>query len=167
MQARTSVVNSHKCTSNEKMFLDWYRSNFDKGTRSIKVTLLIKVTPFPGISWKIPTKITVWYMFQHFYLFFQKAMEKPDLSLYHLNLYVALPLAFDFFKEKKRTINHFEDRKWICDNCSQIVRILLTLNISKPLQPIFGHMIKGISENSLSSSDWMKNASCYLCLFSQ
>lgn len=89
-------------------------------------------------------------MFQHFNLFFQKAMEKHDLSLYHLNLYVAL--AFDFFKEKKRTVNHFEDRKGICDNCSQIFRILLTLNISKPLQPIFGHMIKGISENSSLSS---------------
>lgn len=44
-------------------------------------------------------------MFQHFNLFFQKAMEKHDLSLYHLNLYVAL--AFDFFKEKKKDNKSF------------------------------------------------------------
>ena len=49
MQAQTSVVNFHKRTSYEKPFLDWYGSNFDKRTRSIKVTLPIKVTSFHGI----------------------------------------------------------------------------------------------------------------------
>ena len=38
-------------------------------------------------------------------------MEKPDLSLYHLNLLqlqmdTAL-LAFDFLKEKRNKLNHF------------------------------------------------------------
>ena len=46
MQARTSFINFHKCTSNEKTLLDRYRSTFDKGTRSIKVMLPIKVNPF-------------------------------------------------------------------------------------------------------------------------
>ena len=48
MQAQTSVANFHKRTSNEKTLLDRYRSSFDKGTQSIKVTLPIKVTPFHG-----------------------------------------------------------------------------------------------------------------------
>ena len=34
MQVRTSVVNFHKHTSNEKTLLDWYHSTFDKGIRS-------------------------------------------------------------------------------------------------------------------------------------
>ena len=49
MQAQTSVVNFHKRTSNEKTLLDRYRSNFGKGTQSIKVTPPIKVTLFHGI----------------------------------------------------------------------------------------------------------------------
>ena len=46
MEARTSVISFHKCTSNKKALLDRYCSTFDKGTWSIKVTLPIKVTPF-------------------------------------------------------------------------------------------------------------------------
>ena len=46
MQARTSVINFHKCTSNKKALLDRYCSTFDKGTWSIKVTPPIKVTLF-------------------------------------------------------------------------------------------------------------------------
>ena len=48
MQAQTLVVNFHKCTSNEKTLLDRYRSKFDKGTRSIKVTPPITVAPLHG-----------------------------------------------------------------------------------------------------------------------
>ena len=48
MQAQT-FVHFHKRNSNEKKLLDQYRSKFDKGTRSIKVTPPIKVTPFNGI----------------------------------------------------------------------------------------------------------------------
>ena len=50
MQARTSVVNFHKYTANEKTLLDWYCSTFDKGIRSIKLTPPIKVTSFHGIQ---------------------------------------------------------------------------------------------------------------------
>ena len=42
----TSVINFHKCTSNEKTLLDLSHSTFDKGTQSIKVTPPIKVTLF-------------------------------------------------------------------------------------------------------------------------
>ena len=47
-----------------------------------------------------------------FYLFFfQKAMEKPDLSLYYLNLlHIQMDtvlLAFDFLKEKRNKLDHF------------------------------------------------------------
>ena len=43
--------------------------------------------------------------------FFQKAMEKPDLSIYHLNLlHLQMDIVlfgFDIFKEKKEQIRSF------------------------------------------------------------
>ena len=48
MQARTLVIHFHKCRSHEKTLMARYCSIFDKGTRSIKVTPLIKATPFHG-----------------------------------------------------------------------------------------------------------------------
>ena len=59
MQAQTSVVNFHKRTSNEKTLLDRYHSNFDKGTRSIKVTCQSKLPRF-----------TVYYIILHIYILY-------------------------------------------------------------------------------------------------
>ena len=56
MQVRTSVINFHKHTSNVKTLLDQYHSTFGKGTRSIKVTPPIKVTPFHGNKLPDPTE---------------------------------------------------------------------------------------------------------------
>ena len=73
MQAQTSVVNFHKRTSNEKTLLDRYHSNFDKGTRSIKVTPPIKVTPFHSN----------WILHQQIYITFQKFLELHSKSIIH------------------------------------------------------------------------------------
>ena len=43
--------------------------------------------------------------------FFRKAIEKPDLSLYHLNLLHlqmdTILLGFNFLKEKRNKLDHF------------------------------------------------------------
>ena len=45
------------------------------------------------------------------FIFLQKAMEKPDLNLYHLNLLHlqmnTVLFAFGFFKEKRDKLDHF------------------------------------------------------------
>ena len=88
--------------------------------------------------------------------FFLKAMERPGLSLYHLNLLhlqmdiVLFGFAFFFFKEKRDKFDHFvplthvKIEKGFVINVHKLSGFFSIRYLKTFLQPTFGHVIEDL-----------------------